>query len=312
MLCDVVIFAKIIVELYLLMCMTNSVIESFSPYEVEDLIFTIRNKQVMIDYHLAELYGVETKVLNQQVKRNIERFPERFRFQLTDEEKDKVVTNCDHLENLKFSKTNPYAFTEQGVAMLSAVLRSETAVAVSVRIIDAFVEMRNLLANNMGVLKRIDNLERSCADADKKFDRIFSIIERGSVCSEQGIFFDGQVFDAYVFATKLIRSASKSLVLIDNYIDESVLQMLDKRNPNVLAKIYTKSISMQLDLDIKKHNMQYEPIEVAVFKNAHDRFLLVDDKVYHIGASLKDLGKKWFAFTLMNDMLAEWLISKIA
>ena len=291
--------------------MANSVIESFSSYEVEDLIFTIRNKQVMIDYHLAELYGVETKVLNQQVKRNIERFPERFRFQLSDDEKDKVVTICDHLENLKFSRTNPYAFTEQGVAMLSAVLRSETAVAVSVRIIDAFVEMRKLLAKDMSVLKRIDNLERSSADADKKFDRIFSIIEKGSVCSEQGIFFDGQVFDAYVFATKLIRSASKSLVLIDNYIDESVLQMLDKRNPNVTAKIYTKSISQQLDLDIKKHNKQYEPIEVAVFKNAHDRFLLVDDKVYHIGASLKDLGKKWFAFTLMNDMLAEWLLAKI-
>ncbi|MBQ2351023.1 MAG: ORF6N domain-containing protein, partial [Bacteroidales bacterium] len=291
--------------------MTDSLISSFSSYEVEELIFTIRDKQVMIDYHLAQLYGVETKVLNQQVKRNIERFPERFRFQLTDDERDKVVTNCDHLSKLKFSKTNPYAFTEQGVAMLSAVLRSETAVAVSVRIIDAFVEMRRFLSKDMNILKRIDNLERSSMEANKKFDKIFSVIESGNVCSAQGIFFNGQVFDAYIFVTKLIRSATRSIVLIDNYVDESVLLMLDKREPNVFARIYTQNISPKLDLDMKKHNSQYEPIDVVLFREAHDRFLLVDDKVYHIGASLKDLGKKWFAFTLMNDIAAAWLVSKI-
>ncbi len=291
--------------------MTDSLISSFSSYEVEELIFTIRDKQVMIDYHLAQLYGVETKVLNQQVKRNIERFPERFRFQLTDDERYKVVTNCDHLSKLKFSKTNPYAFTEQGVAMLSAVLRSETAVAVSVRIIDAFVEMRRFLSKDMNILKRIDNLERSSMEANKKFDKIFSVIESGNVCSAQGIFFNGQVFDAYIFVTKLIRSATRSIVLIDNYVDESVLLMLDKREPNVFARIYTQNISPKLDLDMKKHNSQYEPIDVVLFREAHDRFLLVDDKVYHIGASLKDLGKKWFAFTLMNDITAEWLVSKI-
>lgn len=291
--------------------MTDSLISSFSSYEVEELIFTIRDKQVMIDYHLAQLYGVETKVLNQQVKRNIERFPERFRFQLTDDERDKVVTICDHLSKLKFSKTNPYAFTEQGVAMLSAVLRSETAVAVSVRIIDAFVEMRRFLSKDMNILKRIDNLERSSMEANKKFDKIFSVIESGNVCSAQRIFFNGQVFDAYIFVTKLIRSATRSIVLIDNYVDESVLLMLDKREPNVFARIYTQNISPKLDLDMKKHNSQYEPIDVVLFREAHDRFLLVDDKVYHIGASLKDLGKKWFAFTLMNDITAEWLVSKI-
>ena len=291
--------------------MTDSLISSFSSYEVEELIFTIRDKQVMIDYHLAQLYGVETKVLNQQVKRNIERFPERFRFQLADDERDKVVTICDHLSKLKFSKTNPYAFTEQGVAMLSAVLRSETAVAVSVRIIDAFVEMRRFLSKDMNILKRIDNLERSSMKDKKKFDKIFSVIESGNVCSAQGIFFNGQVFDAYIFVTKLIRSATRSIVLIDNYVDESVLLMLDKREPNVFARIYTQNISPKLDLDMKKHNSQYEPIDVVLFREAHDRFLLVDDKVYHIGASLKDLGKKWFAFTLMNDITAEWLVSKI-
>ena len=291
--------------------MTDSLISSFSSYEVEELIFTIRDKQVMIDYHLAQLYGVETKVLNQQVKRNIERFPERFRFQLADDERDKVVTNCDHLSKLKFSKTNPYAFTEQGVAMLSAVLRSETAVAVSVRIIDAFVEMRRFLSKDMNILKRIDNLERSSMEANKKFDKIFSVIESGNVCSAQGIFFNGQVFDAYIFVTKLIRSATRSIVLIDNYVDESVLLMLDKREPNVFARIYTQNIYTKLDLDMKKHNSQYETIDVVLFREAHDRFLLVDDKVYHIGASLKDLGKKWFAFTLMNDITAEWLVSKI-
>ena len=291
--------------------MADSIMASFSSYDVEELIFTIRGRQVMIDYHLAELYGVETKVLNQQVKRNNERFPERFRFQLTDDERDKVVTICDHLTNLKFSRTNPYAFTEQGVAMLSAVLRSETAVAVSVRIIDAFVEMRRFLSKDMNILKRIDNLERSSLEADKKFDRIFSVIESGNVCSAQGIFFNGQVFDAYMFVTKLIRSATKNIVLIDNYVDESVLLMLDKRKSDVSARIYTQNISPQLNLDLKKHNSQYDPIDVVLFRDAHDRFLLVDDKVYHIGASLKDLGKKWFAFTLMNEITTEWLMSKI-
>ena len=195
--------------------------------------------------------------------------------------------------------------------MLSAVLRSETAVAVSVRIIDAFVEMRRFLSKDMNILKRIDNLERSSMEANKKFDKIFSVIESGNVCSAQGIFFNGQVFDAYIFVTKLIRSATRSIVLIDNYVDESVLLMLDKREPNVFARIYTQNISPKLDLDMKKHNSQYEPIDVVLFREAHDRFLLVDDKVYHIGASLKDLGKKWFAFTLMNDITAEWLVSKI-
>ena len=265
----------------------------------------------MIDYHLAELYGVETKVLNQQVKRNIERFPERFRFQLTDEERDKVVTICDHLSKLKFSKTNPYAFTEQGVAMLSAVLRSETAVMVSVRTIDAFVEMRKVIMRDGSIIKRIDSLEQSQVEADRKFEKIFSVIESNTLNKNEGIFFNGQVFDAYVFVTGLIRSAEHRLVLIDNYIDESVLLMLAKRNKDVLAKIYTQSISKQLKLDITKHNAEYPPIEVDKFRNAHDRFLLVDEKVYHIGASLKDLGQKWFAFTLMNDVTAEWLMSKI-
>ena len=265
----------------------------------------------MIDYHLAELYGVETKVLNQQVKRNIERFPERFRFQLTDDERDKVVTNCDHLSKLKFSKTNPYAFTEQGVAMLSAVLRSETAVVVSVRIIDAFVEMRNAISRDGSIIKRLDSLEQSRVEADRKFDKIFSVIESRNLNKKEGIFFNGQVFDAYVFIIELIKSAEHSLVLIDNYIDESVLLMLAKRKDNVVAKIYTQGISKQLNLDIAKHNAEYKPIEVVIFKNAHDRFLLVDDKVYHVGASLKDFGKKLFALTLMNDVTAEWLISKI-
>ncbi|MBQ4475204.1 MAG: ORF6N domain-containing protein [Bacteroidales bacterium] len=291
--------------------MANLILSDFSSYEVENLIFTIRNKQVMIDYHLAELYGVETKVLNQQVKRNIERFPERFRFQLTDDERDKVVTNCDHLSKLKFSKTNPYAFTEQGVAMLSAVLRSETAVVVSVRIIDAFVEMRNAISRDGSIIKRLDSLEQSRVEADRKFDKIFSVIESRNLNKKEGIFFNGQVFDAYVFIIELIKSAEHSLVLIDNYIDESVLLMLAKRNDDVVAKIYTQGISKQLNLDVAKHNAEYKPIEVVVFKNAHDRFLLVDDKVYHVGASLKDLGKKLFALTLMNDVTAEWLISKI-
>lgn len=278
---------------------------------IENRILNIRGIQVIVDRDLAELYGVETKSLNQAVKRNIDRFPESFRFQMSKEEVDKVVTNCDRLSMLKFSPNKPYAFTEQGVAMLASVLHSPSAVQISIKIIEAFVAMRHFLLSNAQVFQRLDRMELKQLETDHKIEQIFDKLEEQSVIPKQNIFFDGQVFDAYRFVSGLIKSAKTEIVLIDNYIDESVLTMLDKRDSSVKATIYTKQITSQFQLDVNKHNAQYAPISVQPFNKAHDRFLIIDDKVYHFGASLKDLGKKWFAVSLMQDLTPHDLISRI-
>lgn len=275
---------------------------------IENRIFTIRGFQAMLDRDLSELYQVPTKRLNEQVKRNIERFPEQFRFQLTQDEKSELVANCDRFVNLKHSTSLPSAFTEQGVAMLSAVLRSETAVQVSIQIMEAFVAMRRFIATNAEVFQRLDRVERKQLEVDKKFEQIFDAIESKEVRARQGIFFDGQVFDAYSFVSDLIRFAGKSIVLIDNYIDDTVLTLFSKRRKGVLLTIVTKTVSKRLKLDIKKFNVQYPPVTVMEFGNSHDRFLIIDDSlVYHFGASLKDLGKKWFAFSKMEIGAVEML-----
>ena len=276
---------------------------------IREKIFTLRDKQVMLDEDIAQLFGVETKRLNEQVKRNIERFPQEFCFQL----------NENDLENLRSQiatsswggrRYQPFAFTEQGVAMLSAVLRSETAVKVSIQIINAFVAMRRFLSANAQVFQRLDSLEIKQIQTDQKIERVLTAIEDKSVLPKQGIFFDGQVFDAYTFACDLIRSARQRIILIDNYVDESVLVLLSKRNPQVSAQILTTAISKQLALDLKKHQQQYPAIDVQRFQLAHDRFLIIDHDIYHIGASLKDLGKKWFAFSKMA-MDAIELLAKV-
>lgn len=283
--------------------------------EIQNRIYTIRGVQVMIDGDLAELYGVETKRLNEQVKRNIERFPVEFCFQLTSEENEylrsQIVTsktpslksqNATSNTNRGGRRYLPYAFTELGVAMLSGVLRSETAVQISIQIINTFVAMRKFIASNGQIFQRIDNLERKQLvhkiEADEKFNRIFNAIEEKEHKPKQGIFFDGQVFDAYKFVSDIIRTSKKSIILIDNYVDDTVLTLLAKRKKNVKVKIFTKTISKRLALDVKKYNSQYPTLEIKEFRNAHDRFLIIDDKdVYHFGASLKDLGEKWFAFS---------------
>ena len=273
---------------------------------IRQRIFTIRGLQVMVDKDLAELYGVENKRLNEQVKRNIERFPEKFRFQLTKEEKNELVANCDRFKSLKHSTVLPHVFTEQGVSMLSAVLRSETAIKVSIQIMDAFVGMRKFIANNAAIFQRLDKIEQKQLVTDTRLDKVFEALEAGEIKPRQGIFFDGQIFDAYVFVADLIKSARQSIVLLDNYVDESVLLLLAKRSENVRATIYTKNISKQLKLDLKKHNQQYPAIEIKAFKHTHDRFMILDNRnIYHIGASLKDLGKKWFAFSKMDKMSLE-------
>ena len=281
-------------------------------YQIETRILLIRGIHVMIDRDLAELYQIETKTLNQQVKRNQERFPDAFMFRLNEHEFSELVTNCDRFNLLKHSSSLPYAFTEQGVSMLSAVLRSPTAIQVSICIMESFVKMRRYLVSNIGLFQRLEQFEIRQKNTEKQVDKILHIIDESrNLKQEQGIFFDGQIFDAYVFAADLVRSAESSIILIDNYIDETVLTILDKRNEDVEAIIYTKELNRQFSLDLKKHNEQYRPIEVRTFNKAHDRFLLIDDKVYHLGASLKDLGRKWFAFSLMKEWTGREILERM-
>jgi hypothetical protein len=283
-----------------------------SQKHIESQIFTIRGLQVMIDRDLAEMYQVETKVLNQAVKRNSERFPIQFRFQLTENEKIELVTICDRFDSLKHSSSNPNVFTEQGVAMLSAVLRSKIAVQISIQIINAFLEMRKFIANHYGLLQRMDGIERKQIETDQKFEQVFKALESKNIIPNQGIFFEGQVFDAYELASKIIRSAKKSIVLIDNYIDESTLTHLSKKTKVVKVLLLTKTMSNKLTLDVKKANEQYGDFEIRVFVNSHDRFIIIDNSdVYHLGASLKDLGKKWFAFSKMDKSSVSNIIKEI-
>lgn len=275
---------------------------TISTMEIKNLIYSIRGKQVMLDSDLASLYQVETKNLNKAVKRNIERFPASFCFQLTEEE----------VENLRFQigtsslsyggrRYLPYVFTEQGVAMASAILRSDIAVKVSVEIMEAFVEMRRMLASNASLFHRLDKIELKQLEADQRFEEIFKALESDKLHSEKGIFYNGQIFDAYAFVCDIIRNAKTSIILLDNYVDDTVLTLLGKRNNNATTTIYTKNISNQLRLDVQRYNSQYPRIEIKIFSDAHDRFLIIDDvELYHIGASLKDLGKKWFAFSRMD------------
>jgi hypothetical protein len=254
--------------------------------------------QVILDRDLAQLYQVETRIMIQAVKRNQDRFPDSFIFQLSDADKMGL-------------RRAPYAFTEQGVAMLSAVLRSDTAIQVSIQIMQTFVTMRKFLINNASVFQRLDHIELKQLKTDEKLEQIFKALETGQIQPHQGVFFDGQIFDAYSFVSSLIREAKKSIILIDNYVDDTVLALLSKRNMHVIATIYTLKINLQLDLDLKKYNSQYPEIKIFELREAHDRFLILDEKeLYHFGASLKDLGKKWFAFSKM-DAFVHHILSKL-
>lgn len=280
---------------------------SFSDdHQIRSKIYTIRGVQVILDRDIAALYNVETRRLNEQVKRNKKRFPESFMFQLTKDELDDWMSQIaiSNKEKMGIRKM-PYAFTEQGVAMLSAVLNSSTAIKMSIQIMNAFVYMRRFFDVNVQLFQHLDQVRQDQIayrrETDEKFDQIFKALESGDYFPKQGIFYEGQVFDAYCFVTKLIRKAKKSIIVIDNYVDESVLTLLSKKSKLVRASIYTKNISKQLKLDLKKYNAQYSNINVDVLSVSHDRFLILDGReIYHIGASLKDLGKKWFAFSLLD------------
>ncbi len=285
---------------------------------IESLIKVIRGQQVMLDKDLAALYGVETRTLNQAVKRNIQRFPADFRFQLTMEEcsKSQIVTlNAGRGQNIK---KRPYAFTEQGVAMLSSVLRSQTAIDVNIQIMRAFVSLRHFMVKNASVFSRLETIEfnqlemqRHQQITDKRIDEVFHRLDEGNAKPKQGVFYDGQIYDAYTFVSDLIKSAKKRIILVDNYVDDTVLTLFDKRGNGVSAVIYTQQINRNFQLDIDRHNAQYAPIDVETFRLSHDRFLCVDDDVYHIGASIKDLGKKWFGFSKMEILTPDELVERI-
>ncbi|MCS4436228.1 ORF6N domain-containing protein [Aquiflexum gelatinilyticum] len=275
---------------------------------IESKIYSIRGVQVMLDSDLALLYGTETKFINRAVKRNPLRFPDAFIFQLTEKEwidlKYHFGTSSEHGGR----RTMPYVFSEQGVSMLSAVLNTDFAIQVSIQIMQAFVSMRKFLMNNASVFQRLDQVELKQLKTDEKLEQIFKALEAGQPKPDKGIFFEGQIFDAYVFVADLIKKAKTNIILIDNYVDESVLNLLLKRSKKVSATIYTKNISNQLLQDLKKYNSQYPEINIQEFKESHDRFLIIDGKeLYHIGASLKDLGKKWFAFSRMDSFVNEVL-----
>ena len=275
---------------------------------IENKILVIRGQQVMLDRDLAELYGVETKRINEQVRRNIERFPEQFCFQLTKQEsvicsKSQIAT-LNERGNLRGTniKKYPYVFTEQGVAMLSAVLRSKIAISVSIKIMNAFVLMRHYFQANLGFEQRLDSLERHKIETDNKFDTLFSLMDKYKIEDMQGIFYQGQIFDAYSFFQNLIQKAQKEIILIDNYIDFTVLERLTKKQPGVDVTIFTKSDSPITQLEISKFNKQHPPLTITHTSSMHDRFLIIDNtEIYHIGASIKDLGKKCFAFTKLED-----------
>ncbi len=262
----------------------------------------------MLDSDLARLYGVETRVLNQAVKRNIERFPEDFMFQLTKEEclRSQIVTlNERRGKHLKYM---PYAFTEMGVSMLSSVLRSKTAIEVNIRIMRAFTAMRSFLISNELMFKRIETIEhnyllvnRHLSEHDRKFDEILSRLDAKDSEPIEGFFFEGQIFDAYSLISDLIRKATERIILIDNYVDDRILKVLTKRAEGVSAIIYTDPSHSQIRNDLRRHNAQYPRIEVRNCTNVHDRFLITDDTVYFIGGSIKDLGKKIVAFSQMRQ-----------
>lgn len=269
--------------------------------EIQNMIYTFRSKQVMIDRDLAYLYNVETKVLNQAVKRNTSRFPESFRFQLSDDEKDELVTNCDRFKALKHSSSNPYAFTEQGIAMLSAVLKSDVAVEVSIKIMNSFVEMRNFLLSNREMFARLDRVELKQLETDKKLEEVFNYIATNTEV-KQNIFFNGQIYDAFSFIVGLIKKAKKEIILIDNYVDINTLNILCKKNHGVDVVIATAGKGSLSAKDITKFNAQYPKLSVKTNTDFHDRFLIMDNvAVYHIGASIKDAGKKSFGITKIEE-----------
>ena len=323
-----------------------------STSKIENKIFIIRGVQVMIDRDIAELYGVETRRLNEQVKRNIERFPEEFMFQMNDEEFENwksqmVISNSNNnshnwisqiaTSNLDKNSSNlmsqfatsssdkmglrkkPYVFTEHGVTMLASVLKSETAVKASIQIVKAFVSMRHFAANNAELFAELKAMRQyqietdvHLKESDKKIDELFSLMDKYNVKETQGIFFQGQIFDAYAKFESFLTAAKKEIILIDNYVDLSILQRLAKKKKGVTVTIYTDPKTKLTAQDIQTFNAQYPTLTVSHTTKTHDRFLIIDNStIYHIGASLKDLGKKCFGFSILDSSFIPMILGNL-
>ena len=273
--------------------------------DIKSLIYVVRGQQVMLDSNLAMLYQVETKVFNQAVSRNIERFPENFRFQLTKEEFEALRSQIATSNGRGGRRYRPYMFTEQGIAMLSGVLRSDVAIQVSIRIMNTFVEMRRFIANNALLFEKVSDIELKQLEyqksTDEKFDKVFQYIEDHAE-SEQKIFFDGQIYDAFSLITSIIQKATKEIILIDGYVDVDTLNILAKKNIGVDLKIYTYASAPLTNRDAANFNAQYPTLTVKKTQVFHDRFIILDGKTAnHIGASIKDAGKKCFGISVLED-----------
>ena len=283
--------------------------------EIQNMIYTIRGKQVMVDSDLATLYQVKTKRLNEQVRRNKNRFPSEFMFRLTAEEYEYLRSHfaTSSEDNAHGGRRYmPYVFTEQGIAMLSAVLKSDIAVEVSVKIMNSFVEMRRFLISNQELFSRLDRIEIKQLETDRKFEEVFNYMAANTEI-KQIIFYDGQIYDAFSFIVGLIQKAKKEIILIDNYVDVNTLNILCKKNQGVDVVIVTAGKGNLSAKDITKFNAQYPKLSVKTTKDFHDRFLILDKtEVYHIGASIKDAGKKSFGITKIEDKdLIQSLINKV-
>ncbi len=300
----------------------ESDVEKYETEKIKNLIYTIRGKQVMLDNDVAMLYHYPTKRINEAVRRNIERFPENFCFKLTEIEvvnlRSQFATSSLEKENYGGRRYLPYVFTEQGIAMLSGLLKNDIAIQVSINIMNAFVEMRRFIATNGQVFERLTSIEyrvleqnKRLTEHEKKFEKVFDELQKNEKIElKQSIFFDGQIYDAYSLIIDIIKKAKQKILIIDNYIDDSILKMLSKKNKDVEVVILTSQNSNLNKLDINKFNKQYPILKVATTNKFHDRFIVIDNKeLYHIGASLKDLGKKCFAISKIED---EEYIEKIS
>ena len=273
-----------------------------SSEEIKSLIYTIRGKQVMIDSDVARLYHYETRRINETVKRNIERFPAEFCFQLTSKEYETLKSQIATSNTRGGKQKLPYVFTEKGILMLSGLLKNNVAIEVSIKIVEAFVEMRKFLSSNGQLFERLTNVEYKLLEHDKKFDQLFDQLQEEENI-KQKIFFEGQIYDAYSLMIDIIKKASKKILIIDNYIDNSILKMLTKKKKNVEVVILTSNKSNIERLDIQKFNKEYPVLKVAKTNKFHDRFIIVDKKeMYHLGASIKDLGKKCFGINKIEDL----------
>ena len=293
----------------------------YETENIKNLIYCIRGKQVILDSDVAMLYHYETRKINQTVKRNKERFPEKFCFQLTETETEnlrlQIATSSLENESLRSQivilnkngrgqhrKYLPYVFTEQGIAMLSGLLRNEIAIKVSISIMNAFVEMRKFIVNNGQIFERLTTLEYKQLENEKNFDKVFNELQKDKQTEfKQKIFFEGQIYDSYSLIVDIIKRAKEKILIIDNYIDDTILEILSKKNKGVKVVILTSAKSNITKLDIQKFNKQYPTLEFAKTEKFHDRFMVIDNnELYHIGASLKDLGKKCFGINKMEDI----------